>query len=55
VLLVATLFWLANNIVSRSIGGTLLESVIAAVSVTTIWRMLRSRSAVSCADGAAGL
>jgi hypothetical protein len=53
-LLVSTLSWLANNILSRSIGGTLLESVIATVSVTTIWRMLRSRSAVSCASAAAG-
>jgi hypothetical protein len=51
VLLVSTLLWLANNILSGSIGGTLLEAVIAVVSVTTIWRLLRSPSAMSCATG----
>jgi hypothetical protein len=49
VLLVSTLLWLANNILSASIGGTLLESVIAVVSITTIWRMLRTPSAMSSA------
>ena len=51
VLLVSTLLWLANNILSGSIGGTLLEAVIAVVSVSTIWRLLRSPSAMSCATG----
>lgn len=39
--LVSTLLWLANNILSRSVGGTLLEALIAVVSVTTILRMVR--------------
>lgn len=40
VLLCCTLLWLANNIVSRSIGGISLESLIAIINVSTIGRML---------------
>jgi hypothetical protein len=40
-LLASTLLWLTNNIVSGSIGGTLLEITIATVSSATIWRMRR--------------
>ena len=40
-LLVSTALWLVNGILSGSIGGTLLELTIAAVSSTTIWRMTR--------------
>lgn len=39
VLLTSTALWLANNVLSGSIGGTVLESIIAAASVTTIVRM----------------
>ena len=46
-LLVGTLLWLVNNILSGSIGGTLLEFTIAAVNIATIARMLRLRAQVS--------
>jgi hypothetical protein len=42
VLLSCTFLWLANNILSGSIGGVLLELVIAVVNASTIIRMLRS-------------
>jgi hypothetical protein len=42
VLLCATLCWLTNNILSGSIGGTLLESCIAVVNGTTMWRLWRA-------------
>jgi hypothetical protein len=42
VLLVSTLLWLANNILTGSIGGTLLELANAAVNLSTIIRMVRS-------------
>jgi len=41
-LLVATLCWLTNNILSGSIGGTLLEGIIAVVNTVTILRLWRS-------------
>lgn len=40
VLLGSTSLWLANNILSRSIGGTVLETLIAATSISTIVRMM---------------
>lgn len=46
VLLVCTLLWLANNILSGSIGGTILELFIAAANLATIFRMLRTSAAV---------
>ena len=51
-LLVTTLCWLANNILSGSIGGTLLEAIIALVNGATmlrLWRQGRVRE-----DGRAG-
>lgn len=42
VLLACTFMWLTNNILSGSIGGTMLESVIAVINVTTMIRMLRA-------------
>jgi len=42
VLLSSTLMWLANNIISRSIGGTLLESTIAIINISTMIRIFRS-------------
>jgi hypothetical protein len=46
-LLVSTLMWLANNILSGSIGGTLLEFTIATVNLVTIFRMLQLRAQIS--------
>jgi len=40
-LFAATLCWLANNIVSGSIGGTMLESIIAVVNGATMLRLWR--------------
>ena len=42
VLLSSTLMWLANNIISRSIGGTLLESALTIINISTIVRLFRS-------------
>lgn len=44
-ILVATLLWLANNILSGSIGGTTLEAFVALANITTIVRMLRRPTA----------
>lgn len=49
--LVSTLLWLANNVVSGSIGGTVLEAFIAAVSVVTLVRMIRAPPAGVAAAG----
>lgn len=40
-LLSSTLLWLVNNIVSGSIGGSLLEATIAVVNISTILKMKR--------------
>jgi hypothetical protein len=50
VLLVSTLLWLANNIVSGSIGGTLLELVIATVNIATMLRLLRTPACTGSAS-----
>ncbi|MEC5396881.1 YgjV family protein [Uliginosibacterium sp. H1] len=42
-MLVGTLLWLANNIITGSYGGTALEIVIAIVNCTTIWRLMRDQ------------
>jgi hypothetical protein len=42
VLLASTLLWLANNILTGSIGGTLLELANATVNISTIVRLVRS-------------
>ena len=39
VMLIGTLLWIVNNVLSGSIGGTALELTILAVNCTTIWRM----------------
>jgi hypothetical protein len=43
VLLMSTMLWLTNNILSGSIGGTLLEATIATVNGITIIQILRAR------------
>jgi hypothetical protein len=43
VLLASTLLWLANNLISGSIGGTLLEVANATVNVWTISRLRRDQ------------
>ena len=43
-LLMSTMLWLANNILSGSIGGTLLECIIGTVNTITMTRMLIARS-----------
>jgi hypothetical protein len=50
VLLASTLMWLSNNIISGSIGGTLLEMVIATANISTMVRIVRSsaRHAAQC-------
>ncbi|WP_338768210.1 YgjV family protein [Massilia sp. METH4] len=47
VMLVGTIFWIANNVISGSIGGTALEVVIAVVNIVTITRMARKRTAAT--------
>jgi hypothetical protein len=42
-MLTATVLWLANNILSGSIGGTALEVCIALSNIYTIWRLYRVR------------
>ena len=42
-MLVATLLWLGNNILTGSIGGTAMEVVITIVSCVTIFRLRRDR------------
>lgn len=44
VILSSTFCWLANNILCGSIGGTLLETIIAVVNTSTILRMCRPAS-----------
>jgi hypothetical protein len=42
VLLSSTLLWLANNIITGSIGGTVLEVANAAINIWTMIRMAKS-------------
>ncbi|HWH72574.1 MAG TPA: YgjV family protein [Candidatus Sulfotelmatobacter sp.] len=52
VLLVCTFLWLANNIISGSIGGTLLETVIAIANISTMARLfLVHRPEIATGDG----
>jgi hypothetical protein len=53
-LLSSTALWLANNLLSRSVGGTVLETLIAAASITTIVRMVAERGEAGRAPDAAG-
>lgn len=43
-MLCGTGFWIANNVLSGSIGGTALEAVIALVNLNTIRRMLHRQT-----------
>ena len=43
VLLTCTMLWITNNILSGSIGGTVLECFIATANLTTIIRLARAR------------
>jgi hypothetical protein len=43
-MLTSTFLWLANNIVSGSIGGTSLEVVIAVVNISTILRLVQAKA-----------
>jgi len=43
VLLVCTLLWLGNNILSGSVGGTVLEALIALTNLSTIVRLASER------------
>jgi hypothetical protein len=45
-LLVSTSLWLTNNILSGSIGGTLLETTIATINIITITRLLKERARI---------
>jgi len=44
VLLASTLLWLANDIVTGSIGGTILELANATINLSTMIRMARSQA-----------
>jgi hypothetical protein len=44
-LFAATLLWLVNNLMSGSIGGTLLEASIAVANLHTMWRLFRGEGA----------
>ena len=46
VLLASTLCWLANNILSGSIGGTMLEITIASANISTMVRLMGARAAL---------
>lgn len=52
VLLASTSLWLANNIISGSVGGTMLESVIAVANLSTIFRMSKSPPTTSLVSSA---
>jgi hypothetical protein len=42
-LLICTLLWLVNNILSGSVGGTVLETIIALANLSTIIRLAAGR------------
>jgi hypothetical protein len=44
-LFVATLLWLVNNVLSGSIGGSMLEASIAVANAYTMWRLFRGEGA----------
>jgi hypothetical protein len=43
VMLLCTFLWLINNILTGSIGGTAMESMIAVMSSITIFRLRREK------------
>lgn len=49
-MLLGTLLWVINNIISGSIGGTALELVILAVNSHTIWRMRRDARLIAASE-----
>ncbi|MFM1859796.1 MAG: hypothetical protein RL133_1296 [Pseudomonadota bacterium] len=51
VMLGGTLLWLLHNFIVGSIGGVSLELVIAAVNLSTIYRLSKSRSTGTIAPG----
>lgn len=46
-MLLGTLCWLVNNLLIGSIGGSVLEAVIALTNGLTIWRMVRRSDAAT--------
>jgi hypothetical protein len=46
-MLCGTGFWIANNVIAGSVGGTALEVVVAATNVVTMMRMARQRIAAA--------
>jgi len=46
--LASTAAWLVNNLLSGSIGGTMLETCIAIANIATVVNLLRARAARSC-------
>ena len=54
VLLASTLLWLANAIVTGSIGGTILELTNATINISTMIRMARSAPSLSPRDELVG-
>jgi hypothetical protein len=47
VMLGGTLLWVVNNVLVGSVGGTMLEVVVATTNAFTIWRMWRERRAAA--------
>lgn len=54
-LLSSTLLWLANNIVTGSIGGTVLELANATINISTMIRMARSTPSLNPEDELVGV
>jgi len=48
VMLLCTILWLINNILTGSIGGTAMESMIAVISCFTIFRLRREMTHPAC-------
>jgi len=51
-MLCGTFLWIGNNVVSGSVGGTALETVIAIVNIRTIWLMVREEKRVRAEQAA---
>ena len=52
VLIVSTGRWLVANVLAGAVGGTILESIIVAASVTTSARMTLAARGAAARDGA---
>ena len=48
VMLLCTILWLINNVLTGSIGGTAMESMIAVMSCFTIFRLRREMTHPAC-------